>query len=171
MQEVWLILMDDEFMHAYIHGLELGFIEGDPYVFFSRFLTDSKDYPEKYDFISFIMDLILTNQSRILMSCLKYLAQCPCPRCLILKSKIPRLGMKADASDRQRLARIDSEQIHYKINLARQRLFVGGKGIKSVFVNRPLQPTSLVPTRVSDSHLFQVALSDQFLECIFDPAF
>jgi len=63
--------------------------------------------------------------------------------------------MKADASDRQRLARIDSEQIHYKINLARQWLFVEGKGIKSVFVNGLLRPTSLVPTRVSDSHVFQ----------------
>ena len=56
--------------------------------------------------------------------------------------------MKADASDRQRLARIDSEQIHHKINLARHRLFVNGKGIKSVFVDGLLQPTSLVPTRV-----------------------
>ena len=56
MQEVWLILMDDDFMHAYIHGLELNFIEDDLYVFFPRFLTDSKDYPEKYDFISLITD-------------------------------------------------------------------------------------------------------------------
>jgi hypothetical protein len=68
--------------------------------------------------------------------------------------------MKTDASDRQKLARIDSEQIHYKINLARHRLFVEGKGIKSVFVDRPLQPTSLVPTRVSDSHFLQAAFSD-----------
>jgi hypothetical protein len=45
MQEVWLILMDDDFMHAYMHGLELD--EDDEYVFFIRFLTDSNDYPEK----------------------------------------------------------------------------------------------------------------------------
>ena len=56
MQEVWLILMDDDFMNAYIHGLELDFIEDDLYVFFPQFLTDSKDYPEKYDFISLITD-------------------------------------------------------------------------------------------------------------------
>ena len=48
MQEVWLILMDDDFMHAYIHGLELD--EDDAYTFFLRFLTDSNDYPEKYAF-------------------------------------------------------------------------------------------------------------------------
>jgi len=157
MQEVWLILMDDDFMHAYIHELELDFIEDNLYVFFPRFLTDSKDYLEKYDFISLIR-LVLITRSRILMSCLKYLAQCPCPCCLILKSKIPRLGMKANASDRQRLACIDSEQIHYKINLAHQWLFIEGKSIKSVFVNGLLQPTSLVPTCVSDSHVFQLFL-------------
>lgn len=48
MQALWLILMDDDFMHAYIHGMELKFI-GDNH-FFPRFLTDSKDYPEKYAF-------------------------------------------------------------------------------------------------------------------------
>jgi hypothetical protein len=45
MQEVWLILMDDDFMHAFIHGLELD--GDDSYMFFLRFLTDSNDYPEK----------------------------------------------------------------------------------------------------------------------------
>jgi hypothetical protein len=42
---VWLILMDEDFMHAYIHGIELD--EDDLYVFFPRCLTDSNDYPEK----------------------------------------------------------------------------------------------------------------------------
>jgi len=33
-----------------------------------------------------------------------------------------------------------------------------GKAIKSVFVNGLLKPTSLVPTRVSDSRVFQLFL-------------
>jgi hypothetical protein len=45
MQEVWLILMDDDFMHAYMHGLELD--KEDVYVFFLHLLTDSNNYPEK----------------------------------------------------------------------------------------------------------------------------
>jgi hypothetical protein len=45
MQEVWLILMDDNFMHAYMHGIELD--NDDQYLFFPRILTDSNDYPEK----------------------------------------------------------------------------------------------------------------------------
>jgi hypothetical protein len=48
MQAVWLIILDDEFMHAYIHGIKLNFINNDSYLFFPRFLTDSNDYPEKY---------------------------------------------------------------------------------------------------------------------------
>ena len=39
MQEVWLILMDDDFMHAYIHGIMQ--------VFYPQFFTYSADYPEK----------------------------------------------------------------------------------------------------------------------------
>ena len=34
--------MDDEFMHMYLHGLEL-----DRYLFFPRFPTHGADYPEK----------------------------------------------------------------------------------------------------------------------------
>ena len=45
MQEVWLILMDDDFMHVYMHGIELD--DDDQYLFFPRNLTDSNDYPEK----------------------------------------------------------------------------------------------------------------------------
>ena len=47
MREVWLILLDDDFMHAYIHGVELESVEGDPYLWFPRFLSKSLDYPEK----------------------------------------------------------------------------------------------------------------------------
>ena len=47
MQAVWLLLLDDDFMHAYMYGIELDFVEDDPYIFFPRFFTDSKDYPEK----------------------------------------------------------------------------------------------------------------------------
>ena len=65
-------------------------------------------------------------------------------------SKIPRLGTKADAEARKKLARVDSEALHRSIGLVRQWLFVKGKNIASVHVKRLLQPKSLVPTRVSD---------------------
>ena len=47
MQAVWLLILDNEFMHAYIHGIELEFIDDDPYIFLPRFFTNSNDYLEK----------------------------------------------------------------------------------------------------------------------------
>ena len=44
---VWLLLMDDEFMHPYIHGFLFQLVDGILHVFFPRFLTYSADYPEK----------------------------------------------------------------------------------------------------------------------------
>jgi len=44
---VWLLLMDDELMHAYIHGFLFQLVDGILRVFFPRFLTYSADYPEK----------------------------------------------------------------------------------------------------------------------------
>ena len=83
------------------------------------------------------------------MTCLKYLAQCPCPRCLILKSNIPRLGMEVDKKARQQLARVDSKEIQNMVNRARRLMFEDGINISSVFIDRLLKPHSLVPTRIS----------------------
>jgi hypothetical protein len=44
---VWILLMDDEFMHAYIHGIVFQLVDGIRRIFFLRFLTYSADYPEK----------------------------------------------------------------------------------------------------------------------------
>jgi len=46
-QAVWMLLMDDEFMHAYIHGFLFQLADGILRVLFPRFLTYSADYPEK----------------------------------------------------------------------------------------------------------------------------
>lgn len=100
------------------------------------------------------------------MTCLKYLAQCPCPRCLILKSNIPRLGMEADKSARQKLVRADSKAIQDTVNRARQMIFEDGINITSVYIDRLLKPQSLVPTRVSSS-TSPITLTYVFPECIF----
>ena len=83
------------------------------------------------------------------MTCLKYLAQCPCPRCLILKSNIPRLGMAVDKNTRKQLIQVDSKALQNKVNHARQLMFKDGINISSVFIDRLLKPQSLVPTQVS----------------------
>ena len=83
------------------------------------------------------------------MTCLKYLAQCPCPRCLILKSKIPRLGMEVDNKACQKLTWVDSKEIQNTVNNARRLIFEEGINVSSVSIDHLLKPHSLVPTRVS----------------------
>ena len=55
---VWMLLMDDDFMHAYIHGLLFRLVDGILRIFFPRFLTYSADYPEKCVAILFIMVML-----------------------------------------------------------------------------------------------------------------
>lgn len=47
MQQVWLLLLDEDFMHAYVHGFEFELAEGEQYLGYPRFLSKSQDYPEK----------------------------------------------------------------------------------------------------------------------------
>jgi hypothetical protein len=46
-QAVWMLLMDDEFMQANIHGFLFKLVDGVFRMLFPRFLTYSADYPEK----------------------------------------------------------------------------------------------------------------------------
>jgi hypothetical protein len=46
-QAVWKVILDDEFMHAYVHGFPEELMDGITRLGFPRFLTYSADYPEK----------------------------------------------------------------------------------------------------------------------------
>lgn len=48
MQAIWLLLLDDDFMHAYQFGLVIEFADGILRCVFPRIFTYSADYPEKY---------------------------------------------------------------------------------------------------------------------------
>jgi hypothetical protein len=47
MQAIWLLLLDDEFMEAYIHGMLVTCADGILRRLFIRFYCYSADYPEK----------------------------------------------------------------------------------------------------------------------------
>ena len=91
------------------------------------------------------------------MACLRYLALCPWPRCLLLKSRIPMIGTKTDTKQWINLARVDSEDRRDKIERVRKWMFEDGVNITSKRIEEILRPTSLVPTRVCH-HLFQAFL-------------
>ncbi|KAJ8589808.1 hypothetical protein M405DRAFT_899068 [Rhizopogon salebrosus TDB-379] len=76
-QAIWKLLLDGDFMHAYEHGIVIRCSDGVTRRIFPRFFTYSADYPEK-----------------VLLATIKFLGQCLCPRCLIKKSDVPKMGTK-----------------------------------------------------------------------------
>lgn len=48
MHAVWAFLLDEEFMHAYEHGIIIECPDGIFRRFYPRIFTYSADYPEKY---------------------------------------------------------------------------------------------------------------------------
>lgn len=47
MQKIWLLLLSQEFMDAYVHGILITCGDGVKRRIFPRFFTYSADYPEK----------------------------------------------------------------------------------------------------------------------------
>ncbi|KAG1838714.1 hypothetical protein DFJ58DRAFT_733659 [Suillus subalutaceus] len=129
MQAIWLLLMDNDFMHAYEFGIVIECLDGIRQRIFPRFFTYSADYPEK-----------------TLLACIKFLAQCPCPRCLTLKSKIGDLGKKVDRYRRERYIHEDSHWLWSTITMVQDWLYRKGVNITSKHVKDNLGPRSLIPT-------------------------
>ena len=81
------------------------------------------------------------------MSCLKYLSVCPCPTCLVEKSKIYLLGSKSDMQSRKDLLWVDNELRHANLEKTR-RLIFKGVNVTSKKLEHFLGPDCLIPTRV-----------------------
>ncbi|KAI0682109.1 hypothetical protein C8T65DRAFT_597538 [Cerioporus squamosus] len=128
-QQILLLLFDDEFMFTYVHGdiIECG--DGITRRQFPRFVLHTADFIEK-----------------ILLTCLKYLAKCPCPRCKIPKDKLIEMGTRADDYRRNK-TRVDDNDVNWCITLARKWIFENGMPLTSVYLDRILGPLSLTPTR------------------------
>ncbi|KAI0365862.1 hypothetical protein BV20DRAFT_1027357 [Pilatotrama ljubarskyi] len=128
-QRIWLLLLDDAFVYAYVHGLVLLCGDDVRRRLFIRFLLYAADYPEK-----------------MLLACLKYFAKCPCPRCRINKDKIIEMGTRNDLFRRNRV-RLDDNDAIYRTEMARRWVFQDGLPLTSAYIARVLDPLSLTPTR------------------------
>ncbi|KAG6908713.1 hypothetical protein DXG01_003558, partial [Tephrocybe rancida] len=147
--EQWRMLLDDEFLLAYEHGLVLDWIgDGQRRRFYPRILTYSADYPEKCELLNpsyAIADGFLP--CRVLMATIRQLGGCPCPRCKIPKKNIHMMGSDSDRAARINLERRDDGDWRKKVTKARQSIY--GKtnfAVDSAAVERELKPESLVPT-------------------------
>lgn len=84
--------------------------------------------------------------SRVLLATIRDQGLCPCPRCLVPKSKLDRLGFSSDTNLRIDQARkYDMESV----NKARKAIYELGKPIGGIDVQGLLKSTSAVPISVS----------------------
>ncbi|KAJ3017812.1 hypothetical protein NUW54_g498 [Trametes sanguinea] len=128
-QQIWLLLLDDQFMYTYVHGLLLLHGDGLWCRLFLRFLMYAADYLEK-----------------ILLACLWYFATCPCPRCHINKDGIIKMGILNDLHCHN-WVRQGNLDVLYHIKIARCWLFEDGLPLTSKYMRRILDPLSITPTQ------------------------
>ncbi|KAK6985044.1 GLOBIN domain-containing protein [Favolaschia claudopus] len=146
----WDILLCPEFIHAWIHGLEVRCFDGILRRLFPRFFSYSADYPEK-----------------VLIATIKNFGGCPCPRCFVTKDVIHQMGTVQDMQRRKKI-RIDSAYRRQIVDTARRWIFEKGYIIGGAGVNRILKPHSLVPTRNTFSVLAKNGLN--IFETLFPDA-
>ncbi|TFK47770.1 hypothetical protein OE88DRAFT_1714347 [Heliocybe sulcata] len=130
MHAVWSLLLDNEFLQAYEHGIVLQCGDGIMRRVYPCIFTYSADYPEK-----------------ILLATIRNLGSCPCPRCKTPKAKISEIRMKRDEARQLKDARVDDSYFRRLVEKARNFIYRDVKGVKSSWVESLLGKESLVPTK------------------------
>ncbi|KAF7970284.1 hypothetical protein HWV62_24482 [Athelia sp. TMB] len=125
----WEVLLDDEFIAAYEHGIIVDCSDGIKRRWYPRVFTYSADYQEK-----------------IIVSCIRDKGQCPCPRCLVEFSKLEQLGSPEDMNHRVVSLRVDDENNRKKIQTARDYILKENHAVSSKHVEAELKEYSLTPT-------------------------
>jgi hypothetical protein len=104
MHQVWKLMLDDDFIHAYQHGIVIQCIDGVWRRVYPRIFTYSADYPEKYVSFAFLMTHSHP-EFRVLLATIRDKGYCPCPRCLIPKKSFDKMGLIHDLRARISTAR------------------------------------------------------------------
>ena len=147
MHEVWKLLLDKDFLHAYQHGIVVKCFDGVLRRIYPCLFTYSADYLEKYVSLVKCTSLSLSHViSRVLLATIRDRGFCPCPRCFIVGDKIDRMGLVRDLLARIRQAR---QYFGNHVLLAWEFIYKLGKPVTGAAVERILKAQSLVPTVVS----------------------
>ncbi|KAF8872006.1 hypothetical protein BD779DRAFT_1613865 [Infundibulicybe gibba] len=126
MHAIWKVLLDDEFIHAYHYGIVITCWDGIKRRVYPRIFTYSADYPEK-----------------VLLATIRDKGSCPCPRCMIPKTRIDLMGQVRDLAFRGNMAR---KFMFSAVERARKLIYTSGLPIGGAAVERELFSTSSVPT-------------------------
>ncbi|KAG8733494.1 hypothetical protein FRC10_012322, partial [Ceratobasidium sp. 414] len=129
MQEVWKVLLDDEFIHAWFNGIVIKCADGNTRRVFPRIMTYSADYPEK-----------------VLIDGVRNGGDCLCPRCLVKKSSASLVGTPHDTNLRVVKRRVGNKRYQDKIARARILIYKRGRSVQSQGVEALLKGESYVPT-------------------------
>jgi hypothetical protein len=143
----WKILLDDEFLAAYEHGILIQCQDGIIWRIYPRIFTYSADLPEKY-IHSLLLFMSCTNFCRVLVVSIRNRGICPCPRCLVTKSELSQFGTQLDMDKRTTLARVDNRAERYDIENARRKIYQGKFCVNTQCVEDLLKGKSRVPTLV-----------------------
>lgn len=73
----------------------------------------------------------------------------PCPRCLIPKDEIFKIGRDDDRHAREELRRVDTVERQGRVEEARKNLYENGYALSGDRVDGALKDGSLVPTKVT----------------------
>ncbi|KAG8989787.1 hypothetical protein FRB90_002072 [Tulasnella sp. 427] len=133
--------MDDEFLHAYQHGIVVKCGDGVTRRLFPRIFTYSADYPEK-----------------VLIATIRNLGNCPCPLCLVQRDNIYLLGTAQDQQTRTEAARKDDVDRRRQVDLARDIIYKQGYAPGNEHSEHFLKRDSLVATE----NAFSAKLSETF---------
>ncbi|KAG2047193.1 hypothetical protein BDR06DRAFT_1032526 [Suillus hirtellus] len=136
--EQWKILLDDEFLEVYEHGIVIHCCDGITRRFYPRIFTYSADYPEK-----------------VLIAMVRNLGGCPCLHCLIPKVRIQNMGMPQDRQQCETLERNDDRR-RVMVSTAWSLIYENDYGVGSTAVEGLLKSQSWVPT----SNVFSDRLAD-----------
>lgn len=126
---VWKLLLDKKFIRAYKHGILILFPDGVIRRVYLRIITYSADYPEK-----------------VIIATIRNLGICLCPRCLIFRHQIRKLGTKADTKLRSLQRRVDNEARRSLVTKSRIFIYERRQNVVSTWVEATLRQESLVPT-------------------------
>ncbi|TEB32984.1 hypothetical protein FA13DRAFT_1627246 [Coprinellus micaceus] len=139
----WKTLLDDEFIHAYEHGLVVDCPDGGRRRFYPRIMTYSADYPERVKVVG-----------------IRNIGDYPCARCLVPLSAIPQMGSPDDRFNRTSKRRVDDAKRRKNVTDARAFVYKKDYAVGANVVEDLLKPTSLV--------VAQNAFSDKLSALGFD---
>jgi hypothetical protein len=90
--------------------------------------------------------IIDARTARVLLATIRDNGLCPCPRCLMLKTKLDQMGRHWDLNFRLREAR---KYLFDKVQQARRIVYKLGQAVAGTGVDGVLKSTSSVPVVVS----------------------